>query len=864
MLRWLAGPAALLATLFAASAAVANPDAVIRRTSHGIPHIIANDYEGLGYGYGYAFAQDNLCVIADSYMTVDGTRSKYLGGTGTYKFQGNGAIVHNLESDFFFQQIKDAKTVEKLVSEQPPLGPKPEVRQAVKGYVEGYNRYLRETGVDNLPDKSCRGKPWVRPIEEIDAYRRFYQLALLASAGVAIDGIGGAQPPTPALMQAPPLATDYQKLGEKFPLEIGSNAVALGKEATENGRGMLLGNPHFPWYGSERFYEAQLTIPGKIDVGGGSLYGVPVVLIGHTRNLAWSHTVSTAFRFTPYELKLVPGSPTTYLYDGQPEQMTSRTVTVEVKDQGKQSRTLWSSRQGPILTSILGLPVFPWTPERAYALGDANAGNFRYLNHFFDTDRAQSVDELYDILRKYEGIPWVNTIGADASGKTLYADIGAVPNVTDEKKDACLAHPVGDALYAAVPGLPVLDGSTSSCEWGKDADAVQPGIFGPGKLPHIFRNDYVENSNDSYWLSNPHQPIEGYDRIIGNERSERALRTRVGLTMIEQYRPFTLNELQDMVMGDRQFAGELVRDDLVAMCKETPGAEAACPILEKWDLRDKLESRGALLFRAFWRRARGAQGGPWKVPFDAADPVNTPRGLNTDNPQVRQALTDAISEMNDAGIPLDAPLGDWQYVTRGGEKIPIHGGPGTLGVFNAINVLWSGKGYTDVPHGSSFIQAVSFNGTRCPDARSILTYSQSSNPDSPIYKDQTKMFSASQWNKMLFCDSDIDKDPALEVTTLGRDGAVAGVKRASLLASFRVVKRKPLVVALKLRKASRVVLRVERGRKLVKRVRVGRVRAGKVKRVRVEPRRVRHGRYRVRAVLRSGKRRESATLVVTR
>ena len=48
---------------------------------------------------------------------------------------------------------------------------------------------------------------------------------------------------------------------------------------------------------------------------------MPLVLIGHTDNLAWSHTVSTGYRFTPFEETLVPGSPTTYLYDGQPRQM---------------------------------------------------------------------------------------------------------------------------------------------------------------------------------------------------------------------------------------------------------------------------------------------------------------------------------------------------------------------------------------------------------------------------------------------------------------------------------------------------------------------------------------------------------------
>ena len=90
---------------------------------------------------------------------------------------------------------------------------------------------------------------------------------------------------------------------------LGSNAYGLGAEATANGKGMVLGNPHFPWTGTERFYQAHVRVPGKLNVSGASLFGVPAVLIGHTEKLAWSHTVSTAFRFTPFELRLVPGSP---------------------------------------------------------------------------------------------------------------------------------------------------------------------------------------------------------------------------------------------------------------------------------------------------------------------------------------------------------------------------------------------------------------------------------------------------------------------------------------------------------------------------------------------------------------------------
>src|SRR3546814_6680794 len=84
---------------------------------------------------------------------------------------------------------------------------------------------------------------------------------------------------------------------------------AFGKDATSNGMPLLWGNPHFPWSGTERLYLAHLTIPGRFDIMGASLYGLPAVLIGFNDHFAWSHTVSTASRFTLYELTLNPLNP---------------------------------------------------------------------------------------------------------------------------------------------------------------------------------------------------------------------------------------------------------------------------------------------------------------------------------------------------------------------------------------------------------------------------------------------------------------------------------------------------------------------------------------------------------------------------
>ena len=50
--------------------------AEIARTRYGVPHITAADYGGVGYGEAYAYLEDNLCLIADKVVTVNGERSQ--------------------------------------------------------------------------------------------------------------------------------------------------------------------------------------------------------------------------------------------------------------------------------------------------------------------------------------------------------------------------------------------------------------------------------------------------------------------------------------------------------------------------------------------------------------------------------------------------------------------------------------------------------------------------------------------------------------------------------------------------------------------------------------------------------------------
>ena len=781
-----------------APAPAAGPvSAQIRYTTGGVPHILAHDWTSLGFGYGYAFAQDNLCTMANDYVTVEAQRSRYFGPTGVDIERGNGVVVTNLNSDLFYQQIIDSGVVQKLAQALSPMEQRVEA-----GYVRGYNAYLAHVGGSaGVPDPTCRGQAWVQPINLLDSYLRFYQLMLLSSSGAVIQGISEAAPPKAGASSAPASAAPTARTGRALVAALrarqrsmGSNAVAIGSAGTQDHRGLLLGNPHFPWIGTERFFQSQLTIPGKINVTGASLYGVPLILIGHNASVAWSHTVSTAFRFTPFQLTLVPGHPTEYLQNGKAVAMTPRRVTIMAKQPDGSlapvHHTFWWTRYGPMFNNLAGISL-PWGTSQGFAFADVNAANLaRAVNTWFGIDRATTTQQVLSILQKYQGIPWVNTIVSDREGVALYADIGAIPNVTDAKANAC-DTPLGQLTFAEL-GLPILDGSKTACNWANDPGAAAPGIFGPNHEPYLLRNDYVTNSNDSFWLSNPHQPLTGFARIIGSENTARTLRTRIGLLEVQaridgtdgQGPPgFTLAAMKRLDLSDIDYAAQLTLPSLVQLCDKFQAAGGtaptsnggtvklgdACTTLAHWNMRWDASQRGAVLFGEFWNFAQRAVPSPFSHRFELAHPVTTPFGLNTANPTVRDALGDAIQVLNKAHVPVDTPLGAVQFVSYHGSHITIPGGPGDPdGIYNAIfENTEPGDSPTTPDTGSSFIQVVTWpaHGT-CPVGATIVTYSESSNPASPHFADQTKLFSKKRFLPDRFCPSQIAADPNLQTVTV--------------------------------------------------------------------------------------------------
>nr|AGS49399.1 hypothetical protein [uncultured bacterium esnapd4]QEO74985.1 omn10 [uncultured bacterium] len=742
----------------------------IRYTEHGIPHIIASNHLGLGYGFGYASAKDNLCVLADTYLTVAGRRSRFFGQDGPAN-SGVGSASNNLNSDLHFQRINGSGVIDRYArSVSPP------VRDLIRGYVNGYNRYLAQM------KQTCDGT--ARPIEERDVYRHVYAITLVSGSGAMIDGLVSAQPPAGTTAPTPIKADALVEQLKPDP-SLGSNAIAVGAEDATNGGSVLLANPHYPWQGVRRFWQTQLTIPGRLNVSGASLLGIPVVAIGHNENVAWSHTVSTAVTAGLFEVPTVPGAPTKYLVDGVRKDMTSQEVAVEVRRQdgsiGTVTRTLWATEFGPVLAGVPGVPL-PWGAT-VYVLRDANATNFRLLDTWVGLDNAGSVGDIRETLSKTLGTPWVNTLAVDRQGTSMYADIQVAPHVTDEHARKC-STALGAVVFPQT-GLSILDGSRGECAWGTDPDAREPGLLGPGRLPVLVRRDTVANANNTPWIANPDAPLTGYPRVLGTTGGELSMRGQEAQLAVSRRvdgtdglpgKGFTNETMRSLLFADRSRMAEVALADTVRMCEAFPGGQApsgsgpvdvtaACTALSQWDGTFRLDSRGAVFFSRFVLKARAVPG-LWKVPFDRAKPLSTPNTLAVELAGVQQAFGDTARELAAAGVAQDAPLGASQYVTRAGQRFPIHGGPHDLGVLNVITPVWGSGGNTEVVHGSSFLQVVEFKGDKAPEVRSLLTYSQSTDPASKYHTDQTALFSQGDWVRERFTEHDIHSSPALRVVRL--------------------------------------------------------------------------------------------------
>ncbi len=795
-------------------------EATVTRTPHGVAHITATSWGALGFGEAYAAAEDQVCNMALALLQSRGESASVF---------GPGHQQRNVTRDITVKALGIPERAGAALQAQAP-----DIRDWIEGYAAGYNQYLAEhpEGAGSWCDQA----EWMRPVSA-EAFMAQY-LTLVQTLPRASDAIGAAGLPKPVASEASLSATEASALkatrpryAETMPVpqlastlsdltlrDMGSNAWALGDGRTEGANSLLLANPHYPWYGIARFWEKHLTIPGVYDAYGVSLIGTPGVSLGFNAHVGWSHTVSNSKRTVIYKLTLDPDDPTRYRWADSWRALTSVEVEVAVKvEEGvaPKTHTVWFSHHGP----LIALPGVTEDPYTVFAVRDANADNIHVLGQWQAMGQAKGMDEFIDAHRRFNAMPWINTIAVSREGRAAYIDnstVGALsPEAIEDWRTRVTADPRQQFLYLD-QGLMILDGSRADQDWRETSSPV-PQTEPFEQRPLIESRDYVFNANDSYWLSDPANPAEALSPLYGPTHSPRTVRTRMNVELLRPDSPlgyagedalFSMAEVQSALFANDSLTAQLLLPEMLAACANDPQRElgadtidlsAACEVLANWDRRFNVDSRGAVLFREWLTRYPynetylGSE--LFDIPFNPAKPLTTPFGLK--NPDTAlDRLAEAVALLVEAGIQLDTPLGAYQRGHRMNEIFPVHGGNRREGIANlqgsatrynnptetpiytgsdafiADSESLSETGY-NVVHGSSFIMTLAYTDEG-PEAEAILSYSQSGNPDSDYFSDQTALYRDKKWRDILFSTEDIARD-AISVETITSGKSAAGL-----------------------------------------------------------------------------------------
>ena len=428
---------------------VAAPVAV-QFDAHGVPHVAASSLEDALFAQGYVTAQDRLWQMDALRRLAAGDLSEVVGA---------GA----LESDRESRRLRMRRIAERAYVDLPAAD-----RAAMAAYARGVNAFVN-SHLGNLPLEFRLLGYQPRPWSVVDSLLICLHMFRTLSASWRDD-----------LLKHDLLAHgDARKIDILFPGRAagepppGSNAWALSGAHTASGKPLLANDMHLEYGLPCIWYMAHLQAPG-MDVSGVALPGVPGIIVGHNRRIAWG---ITNLGFDAQDLYIEKFDPRTgrYLYRGQTEQARLEREIIRVKNQAPEEMPVWVTRHGPLFVSRNDT-------QMALRWVAAEPGFVQYP--FLDIDRAQTWAEFRAALERMPG-PASNFVYADTDGNIGYQVAGKLP--------------VRRGYVGDVP----VDGSSGNFEWD--------GFIPFGDLPSAFNppGGIIATSNQDPFPGNYPYQVNG-------------------------------------------------------------------------------------------------------------------------------------------------------------------------------------------------------------------------------------------------------------------------------------------------------------------------------------------------------------------
>lgn len=501
-------------------------DAEVSYDGYGVPHIEADEETALYYAAGFVQARDRL-------FQMDLTR-RNMGGELAAVF-GERAF----ETDRFHVKMDFRGAAEATWSGLQGTA----VEAPMRAFAEGVNRFIDDADAlpmefDLLGYEPGRWSPvatllvskqiawgltgtfWdlergviadalgEAAIDELYPAEYVHDYPILRPEIHDVSGFAGART-DPGRAAADPAASkglvDWLKsVGGGRTGSVGSNNWIVGGAHTESGSPILSNDPHLTLTAPPVWYEMHLRSADH-DVRGVAFPGVPFVVIGQNRHVAWGFTNVGADVLDCYTYEMRDGG-SEYRYGGswRPVEESTRTVRVAT-DEGPEERevAVRKTAHGPLIEEEGQRVGVSWVGLTATR---EPLAIYRY-------NRATGMDDFLDGLAVFD-IPGQNTVYIDDEGNTMYYPAAK--------------YPIRRVDGEAVPGNRVFDGSAGEGEWRgftPYGESTWEGFIPFDEIPHLINPGYVGTANqrllygyefylgDSQYIGDPYRGTEIYRRL---------------------------------------------------------------------------------------------------------------------------------------------------------------------------------------------------------------------------------------------------------------------------------------------------------------------------------------------------------------
>jgi len=673
----------------------------IYKDDYGIPHIFSKDIRALGFGFGYVQAQDHWESMLLSYRLANGRLSEVLG-------EGEEASDRfSIQAGHRYYGILAYNNCD------------PTTRELCEGFAEGVNSWILENR-DKLPD-------WVDGVQPQDIFSLWHAF-IVSLAPMDI----------PTFQKRPPVI----KSGFAF---------TISSEKSRDNTPIFALSSHQFYQGPFRWYEAHL-ICGDYNVYGCTLYGLPILLQGHSLKHAWAITPNQsdfADVFIENPIHDSVRNPKSMLNMPNREedksllllQYMSQSDSYYVKTvNGLEQRfvPVHITSRGPLLVGA-GNDFFSWKIG-----GYEDVGMFLQL---WEMGRSSSLEKFKQAVYLHQ-LPCFHILYMDNSNQSFYfystkvglrepppglseTEVEQIRNINWTTPVSLKFYPIGWKYLVPPELLPSIQ---------NPAAGYMQICGGP---PHSITDD-IKISTPDFSI----KYVKDVENVV-SRRIKSVLRTEKR----------SLRELQSLLLEDLSCLAieALPRILSIANSHEQelpslhPDLPLAVQILNSWNLRMTTEGSAPVIFN-LWSHFFSKQSG--FIPSIELEPFYSLMNKNKEmEGYCLESLANAVRYLKNNRNSIDINWGDIHRIHRGAEEFSLGGSEiaGTPFLLSEIPPDMERWGHINYGIGFALIARLG----SVMESYSIQPFGNSESIQSPHYKDQLDLFRNRQMKRNRFYPEDI-------------------------------------------------------------------------------------------------------------